>query len=146
MPSSCTLHDLELVMPSSKTEPVTHREWCGTQGAGEFVDEFLSALFADRSDEARTYLDPDYGRRSYGHIREALTFLESENWIYIPTPGRSPEGCEIVRFMHLDHPSSSATTGKRGLLGFVDFEISTGESRTIVRIGPQRWKTSELTG
>ena len=145
MPTPCAIHDLELVMPSSKTKPVTHREWCGTQGAGEFVDEFLSALFADRSDEARTYLDPDYGRRSYGHIREALTFLDGENWIYIPTAGRSPEGCEIVRFMHLDHPSTSASAGKRSHLGFVDFEIRTDSSRTIVRIGPQRWTTSELT-
>jgi hypothetical protein len=133
-------------MTSSKTNTVTHREWCGTQGAGEFVDQFLSALFADHADEARTYLDADYGRRSYGHIREALTFLEGENWIYIPTPGCSPEGCEIVRFMHLDQPSTSAIAGKRGLLGFVDFEIRTDESRTIVRIEPQRWATSDLTG
>jgi hypothetical protein len=132
-------------MPSGKTKSVTHREWCGTQGVGEFVDEFLSAMFADRADEARTYLDPDYGRRSYGHIREALVFLEGENWIYIPTSGRSPDGCEIVRFMHLDHPATSATAGKRGLLGFVDFEIRTDGIRTIVRIGPQRWATSDLT-
>ena len=139
------IHDLELDMPSIKTNSVTHHEWCGTQGAGEFVDQFLSALFADQADEARTFLEPDYGRRSYGHIREALTFLEGENWIYIPTPGRTPDGCEIVRFMHLDHPSTSATTGKRGLLGFVDFEIRADEYRTIVRIGPQRWATSDLT-
>ena len=132
-------------MASIRTSPVTHREWCGTQGAGEFVDQFLSALFTDDADVARTYLDPDYGRRSYGHIREALTFLEGENWIYIPTSGHTPEGCEIVRFMHLDNSTSNAIVGKRRLLGIIDFEVRRDDLRTILRIGPQRWASTDLT-
>ena len=91
-------------MTPNKTKATELRTWCGTAGPGEFVDHFLDALFMGRTKEAMNFLDQDFGRRSYGHIREALTFLEGEHWMYIPIAGRSPQGCEIVRFVHLNDP------------------------------------------
>ena len=132
-------------MTLSKAKAIKLRAWCGTEGAGEFVDHFLSALFDDRTADAMTYLDPDLGRRSYGHIREALTFLEGEQWMYIPTTGRTPEGCEVVRFVHLNDPAVTAHNSKPIALGMVDFEIQDLGSRSIVRIGPNRWELSDLT-
>ncbi|MGD0879940.1 MAG: hypothetical protein ABSB09_00025 [Acidimicrobiales bacterium] len=132
-------------MPISKAKADQLGTWCGTDGAGEFVDQFLNALFAGRSSEAKTLLDPDLGRRSYGHIREALTFLEGEHWMFIPTPGRTPDGCEIVRFVHLNDPEATLERGRPLVLDTVDFEIQSLGNRAIVRIGPKRWETSDLT-
>ncbi len=129
---------------AGRTEAAELRAWCGTEGPGEFVDRFLSAMFADRTVEARSFLEPDLGRRSYGHIREALTFLEGEQWMHIPTPGRTPEGCELVRFVHLNDPAVRARNRKPVVLDVVDFEISDDGRRSIVRIGPKRWETSDL--
>lgn len=122
------------------------RTWCGTEGPGEFVDRFLDAMFADRVAVARSFLEPDLGRRSYGPIREALSFLEGERWMYIPTSGRTPEGCEVVRFVHLNDPGASARGSRPLVLDTVDFEIRVDGRRSIVRIGPKRWDTSDLTG
>jgi len=133
-----------LSMVTSESKTVKLRLWCGTGGAGEFVDQFLDAMFAGRTVEARTFLDPDLGRRSYGHIREALTFLEGESWMFIPTSGRTPEGCEIVRFVHLNDPAVSARGTRPIVLDTVDFEIRGPDARSIVRIGPKRWETSDL--
>ncbi len=134
-----------MTLSKSKAVALGLRTWCGTEGAGEFVDHFLDALFADRTADAMTFLDPDLGRRSYGHIREALTFLEGERWMFIPTTGRTPDGCEIVRFVHLSEPSVAAGNAKPIALGVVDFEIQDLGSRSIVRIGPKRWETADLT-
>jgi hypothetical protein len=131
-------------MPRIKSKETHHRVWCGTDGPGEFVDHFLVSLFANRTSEAKKYLDPDFGRRSYGHIREALAFLEGERWMYIPVPGRTPEGCEIVRFLHFGDPADEADGGRPVVLDTIDFEIRNLGYRTIVRIGPKRWETSDL--
>jgi hypothetical protein len=132
-------------MTMSKARATDLRTWCGTAGPGEFVDHFLNALFDDRSVEAKAFLDPDLGRRSYGHIREALTFLEGERWMYIPTSGRTPEGCDIVRFVHLNHPIAGRQHNRPIALDVVDFEIRDLGYPAIVRIGPKRWETSDLT-
>lgn len=134
-----------MTLSKAKTTALGTRTWCGTEGAGEFVDHFLTALFADRTADAMTFLDPDLGRRSYGHIREALAFLEGEQWMYIPTAGRTPEGCEVVRFVHLNAPSGTAHHAKPIALGMVDFEIQDLGSRSIHRIGPKRWEATDLT-
>jgi hypothetical protein len=131
-------------MPQVKADEIQLRQWCGTDGPGEFVDHFLDSLFANRTREAKTYLDPDLGRRSYGHIREALTFLEGEHWMHIPIAGRTPEGCEIVRFVHLNDPAVSAQGGRPIVLDTIDFEIRNTDGRSIVRIGPKRWDTADL--
>ena len=132
-------------MTVSRAKATELRAWCGTEGAGGFVDHFLNALFDDRSIEAKAFLDPDLGRRSYGHIREALTFLEGERWMYVPTTGRTPEGCELVRFVHLNDPAGGGHQGRPVALDVVDFEIRDLGYRAIVRIGPKRWETSDLT-
>lgn len=132
-------------MTISKTNPVRVHTWCGTEGPGGFVDQFLNALFSGRTAEAKGFLDPDLGRRSFGHIREALTFLEGEHWMFIPTPGRTPEGCELVRFVHLNDPEATLGSGKPIVLDMVDFEIRDSGNRSIVRIGPKRWEASDLT-
>ena len=126
---------------SRLTEP---HAWCGTDGPGEFVDRFLDALFADRAAEAKLFLDPDLGRRSYGHIREALTFLEGEHWMHIPISGHTPDGCELVRFVHLNDPAVSVRGRSPIVLDTVDFEIHNAGDRSIVRIGPKRWETTDL--
>ena len=126
-------------MAPNRTKAIELRAWCGTPGPGEFVDSFLDALFTGRTKEAMQFLDHDFGRRSYGHIREALTFLEGERWMYIPITGRSPEGCEIVRFVHLHDPAMSAQGSRPIVLDTVDFEIRNLGYRSIVRIGPKRW-------
>lgn len=130
---------------TSETKTIRLRTWCGTEGPGAFVDRFLSAMFDDRTSEAKSFLDPDLGRRSYGHIREALVFLEGEHWMHIPTPGRTPDGCELVRFVHLNDPSVAARNAKPVVLDMVDFEIRDVGHRAIVRIGPKRWEASDLT-
>lgn len=131
-------------MPLSKARQTQLRVWCGTDGPGEFVDHFLDSLFANRVAEAKKFLDPDFGRRSYGHIREALTFLEGEHWMHIPIAGRTPQGCEIVRFVHLQDPAVSASGGRPIALDTIDFEIRTIGYRSIVRIGPKRLEMSDL--
>jgi hypothetical protein len=131
-------------MTLSKANETQLRVWCGTDGPGEFVDHFLDSLFANRTSEAKEFLDPDFGRRSYGHIREALTFLEGEHWMHIPISGRTPEGCEIVRFVHLNDPAVNARGGRPIVLDTIDFEIRDLGYRSIVRIGPKRWETPDL--
>ena len=132
-------------MTIGRAKAMRLRVWCGTEGAGEFVDHFLDALFADRSSEARQFLDPDLGRRSYGHIREALSFLEGERWMYIPTTGTTPDGMEIVRFLHLNDPALSAQNGRPLVSEIVDLEIRNDGTRSIVRIGPKKWEQPGLT-
>ena len=132
-------------MAAGETETIRLRTWCGTEGPGAFVDRFLCAMFDGRTSEAKSFLDPDLGRRSYGHIREALVFLEGEHWMYIPTPGRTPDGCELVRFVHLNDPGVAARNAKPIVLDVVDFEIRDLGHRSIARIGPKRWEVSDLT-
>jgi hypothetical protein len=131
-------------MALSKATKIELRTWCGTEGPGEFVDHFLVSLFANRVGEAKKFLDPDFGRRSYGHIREALTFLEGEHWMYIPISGRTPEGCEVVRFVHLNDPKVSAGGKRPIVLDTIDFEIRNLGYRSILRIGPKRWELADL--
>ena len=142
---------VELGMPTSKAAASASkvggsqlRVWCGTDGPGEFVDHFLESMFAGRTTEAKKFLDPDLGRRSYGHIREALTFLEGEHWMHIPVAGRTPEGCEVVRFVHLNDPAVSGQGKRPAVLDTIDFEIRSLDYRSIIRIGPKRWETSDL--
>ena len=132
-------------MAAGETETIRLRTWCGTEGPGAFVDRFLGAMFDGRTSEAKSFLDPDLGRRSYGHIREALVFLEGEHWMYIPTPGRTPDGCELVRFVHLNDPGPAARNARPIVLDVVDFEIRDPGDRSIVRVGPKRWEVSDLT-
>ncbi len=132
-------------MTMDKTKAAQEHVWCGTAGPGEFVDLFLNALFDGRTAEAKEYLDPDLGRRSYGPIREILSFLEGDHWMFIPTPGLTPEGCELVRFVHLNDPEATLESGRPIMLDMVDFEIQASGNRSIVRVGPKRWETSDLT-